>query len=65
MSGNFDLNDKDRSGRPAEADDNQLEDTLEDDPRKSTRELAIQLFVSQTTICNHLKQILTLIYKNE
>ena len=57
MSGNFDINGKDRSRRPAESDDNQLEDTLEDDPRKSTRELAIELFVSQTTICNHLKAL--------
>ena len=56
-SGNFDLIDKDRSGRPAEADDEKLEEILEEDPIKSTRELAIELAVSQTTVCNRLKAL--------
>ena len=41
--GDFDLNDKDRPGRPIEADDSLLEKFLEQDPRQSTRDLAIQL----------------------
>ena len=54
-SGNFDRKDKDRSGRPAEADDEDLQGILEEDPRKSTRELAIDLAVSYTTVWNRLK----------
>ena len=54
-SGNFDLNDKDRSGRPAEADDEELQEILEEDPRKSTRELAKKLAVSHTTVWTRLK----------
>ena len=53
-SGNFDLEDNERSGRPIEADDNALEALLEEDPCQSTRELATQLVVSQTTVCNRL-----------
>ena len=52
----FDLNDKDRSGGPAEADDEKLEEILEEDPRTSTRKLAIELAVSQTTVKNRLKR---------
>ena len=41
-SGDFDLNGKDRrTGRPFEANDSLLEELLEQDPRQSTRNLAI------------------------
>ena len=56
-SGKFHLNDQDQSGRPAEADDGKLEKILEEDPRKSTREHAIEHAVSQTTVCNRLKRV--------
>ena len=56
-AGDFDLNDKERSGRPIEANDEELEELLEEDPRQSTRELALALSVSQTTICNRLKAL--------
>jgi len=39
--GDFDLNDKDRPGRSIEANDYLLEEFLEQDPRQSTRNLAI------------------------
>ena len=38
-SGDFDLNDKDRPGRPIEANYFLLEELLEQDPRQSTRNL--------------------------
>ncbi len=53
--GNFDLSDWERSGRHVEADDDLLDEILEEDPRKSTRELAVELSLSQTTVCNRLK----------
>ena len=46
---NFDLNDNDLYGRPAEADDEELQEIFEEDSRKSTRELTIELAVSHTT----------------
>jgi [histone H3]-lysine36 N-dimethyltransferase SETMAR len=36
-SGDFDLNDKDRPGRPIEANDSLLEELFEQDRRKSTK----------------------------
>ena len=53
-SGDRDLNEKERTGRPVEADDDLLEELLEEDPRRSTRELALMLSVSQPTVCNRL-----------
>lgn len=53
-SGDFDLNDKDRSGRPLEADDDALEQLLREDPRQSTSELALQLLVTSRTVLNRL-----------
>ena len=41
-SGDFDLNDKDRPGRPIEANDSLLEELVEKDPRQTARDLAIQ-----------------------
>lgn len=53
-NGDFDLNDKPRSGRPVQADDDILEQLLEEDPKQSTRELALKLAVCQKTVCNRL-----------
>jgi histone-lysine N-methyltransferase SETMAR len=36
-SGDFDLEDKERSGRPQELETDNLEELLEEDPRQSTR----------------------------
>ena len=55
--GDYDLNDIERTGRPVEADDSLLEELLEEDPRRSTRELALELSVSQTTVCNRLREL--------
>ena len=56
-SGDFDLNDKDRPGRPIEANDSLLEELLEQDPRQSTRNLAIQLNCSFNTVLNRLRAL--------
>ena len=42
MTGDFDLDDKARSGRPIEANDSLLEELVEKDPRQTARDLAIQ-----------------------
>ena len=46
----FDLNDKDRPGRPIEANDSLLEKLLEHGLRKSTRDLTIQFNCSFNTV---------------
>ena len=48
----YDLNDIELTVRPVEADDSLLEELLEEDPRRSTRELALELSVSQTKVLN-------------
>ena len=48
-SGDFDLEDKERSGRPQELETDNLEELLEEDPRQSTQELAEQLGVDHST----------------
>ena len=45
--GDFDLNDKPRSGRPTKLDDGDLQAELDIEPSSSTRELATELGVSQ------------------
>jgi len=53
-AGDFDLNDKEHTGRPLEADDELLKELLDQDPRRSSRELALEMSVSQTTVLNRL-----------
>ena len=49
-AGNFDPQDQDRCGRFQELVTDQLQSLLDEDPRQSTRELAIKLNVDQLTI---------------
>ena len=53
-AGDFDLNDRERTGRPFDADVDKLEALLEEDPSQSSRELVVELSVSHTTVCNRL-----------
>lgn len=53
-NGDFDLNDKERTGRPVEANDDRLEELLQEDPRKSSRDLALELSVTHTTVLSRL-----------
>ncbi|KAL4478243.1 hypothetical protein ABPG72_016555 [Tetrahymena utriculariae] len=56
-SGDYNLNDSQRSGRPIELFDQKLEDLLEEDPRQSTRELADQLGFDHTTVGRRLAEM--------
>ena len=51
--GNFDLEDKPRSGRPTKLDDSDLQAELDIEPSSSTRDLAKELGVHQTTVLRH------------
>ena len=51
------LKDKERSGRPLEADNNQLRAIIKADPLTTTWEVAKALIVSHSTFIQHLKQI--------
>jgi histone-lysine N-methyltransferase SETMAR len=53
-SGDFGLNDKEHTGRPVEVDDDRLEELLEEDPRQSSRDLALKLSVTHTTVLSRL-----------
>ena len=56
-SGDLDLEDKPRSGRPTKLNDEDLLQVLEDEPSSSSRELASELDVDHTTILRHLHQL--------
>lgn len=56
-AGEFDLEDKERSGRPLEPIDEKLNALLEENPCQSTRELANQLNISHTSVSNHLHRM--------
>ena len=55
-SGDFDLKDASRSGRPTEVDD-KLKAMIENNQRSTTREIAEKLNVSHTCVQRHLKQL--------
>lgn len=50
----YNLEDRPRTGRPSEVDDDRLRQMLDDNPRQTTRELAEILEVSHGTVENHL-----------
>ncbi|KAJ1357163.1 hypothetical protein KIN20_029742 [Parelaphostrongylus tenuis] len=50
MAENEELNDRPRSGRPTELDDEDMISGLENEPSSSSRELAAELNVSQTQL---------------
>lgn len=53
-AGDTDVEDRPRSGRPSTADDERLLQLLEEDPRRTTREMADVLSCSHTTVKNRL-----------
>ncbi|VDP05823.1 unnamed protein product [Heligmosomoides polygyrus] len=55
--GDVDLEDKDRSRRPAKCDDGRLKERVEADSRGTVREMGRELQVSRTTISRHLEAI--------
>lgn len=56
-SGDESLEDEEHGSRPSEVDNDKLKTIIEADPLKTTREVAKELNVSQSTIVRHLKQI--------
>ena len=54
--GDFDLEDRPRSGRPTVLDEGDLQAALDVEPSSSTRELAEELGVANRTVWNYLKQ---------
>ncbi|VDO74190.1 unnamed protein product [Heligmosomoides polygyrus] len=55
--GDVDLEDKDRSGRPAKCDDGRLKERVEADSRGTVREMGRELQISRTTISRHIEAI--------
>ncbi|KAL6258234.1 hypothetical protein P5V15_010163 [Pogonomyrmex californicus] len=53
-SGDFNVKDSERSGRPQKCEDEQLQELLDDDPTQTQRQLAEALHVSQETISRRL-----------
>lgn len=53
-SGDFDISDKERSGRPAVVEEDKLQALLNEDSAQSTSELALQLGVDHSTIVRRL-----------
>jgi [histone H3]-lysine36 N-dimethyltransferase SETMAR len=56
-SGDVSLEDKSRSGRPVELDEQALIDLIKEDNRQSTRDLAEQLNVGHSTVAEHLQAL--------
>ena len=56
-SGDFDLKDAPRSGRPIEVDDDEIKAIIENNRRSTTREIAEKLSISHTCVEKHLKQL--------
>ena len=56
-SGDFSLQNEERSGRPVEVDDEQIKALIVNDRHSSTRDIAKNLDVSHTCIENHLRRL--------
>ena len=56
-SGNFDVEDAPRSGRPVEADEDTIKALIDANRRITTREIAERLNLSNSTVHDHLKRI--------
>ena len=56
-SGNFELEDEFRGGRPKAMEADELEALLQQDPRQTTRELAEKLEVDHSTVVRRLKEM--------
>lgn len=56
-SGDFDVNDAPRSGRPMKADDDKIKALIESNPRYTTQEIAETLNIGQSTVHDHLKKL--------
>lgn len=54
-SGDFNVNDSERSGRPQKCEDEQLQELLDDDPTQTQQQLAESLNVTQETISRRLR----------
>jgi len=55
--GDFDLEDRPRSGRPTVLDESDLQAALDAEPSSSTRDLEAELGVSHMTVWNHLQKL--------
>ena len=56
-SGDFDLKDAPRSGRPTEVGGDKIKAMIENNQRSTTREIAEKLNISHTCVERHLKQL--------
>ena len=56
-SGDFDLKDAPRSGRPTEVDDDKIKAMIINNRHSKTREIAEKLNISHTCVERHLKQL--------
>lgn len=56
-SGNFDVEDRPRTGRPTEADNQEIKALVNANPKITTREIANSLNISQPTVVRRLKKI--------
>lgn len=56
-SGDFDVNDAPRSGRPTKINSSNVKAIIEVNPSQSVREIATTLSISHTSVENHLRQL--------
>ena len=57
INGDFDVEDKDRSGRPKIYEDAELEELLKEDSSQTQKELALTLEVTQQAVSHRLKSL--------
>ncbi|EZA47571.1 Histone-lysine N-methyltransferase SETMAR, partial [Ooceraea biroi] len=56
-SGDFNVKDAPRSGRPIEIDDDKIKALIDSNRRLTTREIAENLNISKSSVENHLKRL--------